>query len=129
MRRPLKQFVVDSTAFILFPSEGVPQCRIHIVVPRELAKECVACRPAEKVGARTQLNRDGCAQVTLLIIGTARPDVLPSWTGRRARHKTKQILVVEELIPETVRSGTPDVATVGFVGGFAVMMALDNALG
>jgi ZIP family zinc transporter len=38
-------------------------------------------------------------------------------------------VVVEELIPETVRSGTPDVATIGFVVGFAVMMALDNALG
>ena len=38
-------------------------------------------------------------------------------------------VVVEELIPETVRSGTPDVATLGFIVGFAVMMALDNALG
>lgn len=38
-------------------------------------------------------------------------------------------VVVEELIPETVRSGTTDVATLGFVGGFAVMMVLDNALG
>ena len=38
-------------------------------------------------------------------------------------------VVVEELIPETVRSGTIDVATLGFVVGFAVMMALDNALG
>lgn len=38
-------------------------------------------------------------------------------------------VVVEELLPETVRSGTPDVATLGFIGGFAVMMALDNALG
>jgi ZIP family zinc transporter len=38
-------------------------------------------------------------------------------------------VVVEELIPETVRSGTPDVATAGFIAGFAVMMALDNALG
>jgi ZIP family zinc transporter len=38
-------------------------------------------------------------------------------------------VVVEELIPETVRSGTIDVATLGFLGGFAVMMALDNALG
>jgi ZIP family zinc transporter len=37
-------------------------------------------------------------------------------------------VVVEELIPETVRCGTIDVATLGFVGGFAVMMALDNAL-
>jgi ZIP family zinc transporter len=36
-------------------------------------------------------------------------------------------VVVEELIPETARSGTVDVATVGFIGGFAVMMALDNA--
>lgn len=38
-------------------------------------------------------------------------------------------VVVEELIPETVRSGTTDVATLGFIGGFTVMMALDNALG
>jgi ZIP family zinc transporter len=38
-------------------------------------------------------------------------------------------VVVEELIPETVRSGTVDVATLGFIVGFAVMMALDNALG
>jgi ZIP family zinc transporter len=38
-------------------------------------------------------------------------------------------VVVEELIPETVRSGTIDVATLGFLAGFAVMMALDNALG
>lgn len=37
-------------------------------------------------------------------------------------------VVVEELIPETVRSGTPDVATLGFIGGFTIMMALDNAL-
>jgi zinc transporter, ZIP family len=38
-------------------------------------------------------------------------------------------VVVEELLPETVRSGTADVATLGFIVGFAVMMALDNALG
>jgi ZIP family zinc transporter len=38
-------------------------------------------------------------------------------------------VVVEELIPETVRTGTTDVATLGFIGGFAVMMALDNAFG
>jgi ZIP family zinc transporter len=38
-------------------------------------------------------------------------------------------VVVEELIPETVRSGTIDIATLGFIGGFAVMMSLDNALG
>jgi ZIP family zinc transporter len=38
-------------------------------------------------------------------------------------------VVVEELIPETVRSGTIDVATLGFILGFAVMMTLDNALG
>jgi ZIP family zinc transporter len=38
-------------------------------------------------------------------------------------------VVVEELLPETVRSGTADVATIGFIAGFAVMMTLDNALG
>lgn len=38
-------------------------------------------------------------------------------------------VVVEELLPETVRSGTIDVATMGFLGGFTVMMSLDNALG
>jgi ZIP family zinc transporter len=38
-------------------------------------------------------------------------------------------VVVEELIPETERSGNIDVATIGFIVGFTVMMALDNALG
>jgi ZIP family zinc transporter len=38
-------------------------------------------------------------------------------------------VVVEELIPETVRSGTIDIATLGFIAGFTVMMTLDNALG
>ena len=38
-------------------------------------------------------------------------------------------VVVEELIPETVRSGSIDVATLGFIIGFTVMMSLDNALG
>jgi ZIP family zinc transporter len=38
-------------------------------------------------------------------------------------------VVVEELIPETARSGTADIATIGFLVGFTVMMALDNALG
>ena len=35
-------------------------------------------------------------------------------------------VVVEELLPETTRSGNVDVATIGFVAGFAVMMALDQ---
>jgi ZIP family zinc transporter len=35
-------------------------------------------------------------------------------------------VVVEELLPETTRSGNVDVATVGFVVGFALMMALDQ---
>jgi zinc transporter, ZIP family len=35
-------------------------------------------------------------------------------------------VVVEELLPETTRSGNVDVATVGFVAGFALMMSLDQ---
>jgi ZIP family zinc transporter len=38
-------------------------------------------------------------------------------------------VVVEELLPETTRSGAADVATLGFIAGFVVMMTLDNALG
>lgn len=38
-------------------------------------------------------------------------------------------VVVEELIPETERTGHIDLATIAFIGGFAVMMALDNVLG
>jgi ZIP family zinc transporter len=38
-------------------------------------------------------------------------------------------VVVEEILPETVRAGTVDVATLGFIAGFTVMMTLDNALG
>ena len=35
-------------------------------------------------------------------------------------------VVAEELIPETTRSGNVDIATMGFVAGFAIMMALDQ---
>jgi ZIP family zinc transporter len=35
-------------------------------------------------------------------------------------------VVVEELLPETTRSGNVDVATVGFILGFGIMMALDQ---
>ncbi|MFW6202583.1 MAG: ZIP family metal transporter [Gemmatimonadota bacterium] len=38
-------------------------------------------------------------------------------------------VVVEELIPEAERGGNTDIATIGFMIGFAVMMALDNAVG
>ena len=36
-------------------------------------------------------------------------------------------VVVEELIPETERSGNVDIAAIGFIAGFVVMTALDNA--
>ena len=35
-------------------------------------------------------------------------------------------VVVEELLPETTRSGNVDIATLGFIVGFALMMALDQ---
>ena len=38
-------------------------------------------------------------------------------------------VVVEELLPETTRQGNTDVATLGFLTGFLVMMALDTSLG
>jgi ZIP family zinc transporter len=38
-------------------------------------------------------------------------------------------VVVEELIPESQRHGNTDLATLGVMGGFAVMMVLDVALG
>ena len=38
-------------------------------------------------------------------------------------------VVVEEVIPETQRDKYTDIATLGFVGGFIVMMTLDVALG
>lgn len=38
-------------------------------------------------------------------------------------------VVVEEVIPETQRDKYTDVATMGFIGGFAIMMILDVALG
>lgn len=38
-------------------------------------------------------------------------------------------VVVEELIPETERGGNTDIATLGFIVGFATMMALDNVFG
>jgi ZIP family zinc transporter len=38
-------------------------------------------------------------------------------------------VVVEEVIPETQQDRNTDIATLGFIGGFIVMMVLDVALG
>ena len=38
-------------------------------------------------------------------------------------------VVIEEVVPETQRDNFTDVATLGFIGGFIVMMSLDVALG
>ena len=38
-------------------------------------------------------------------------------------------VVAEELIPESQREGNVDLATMGVIGGFAIMMTLDVALG
>ena len=38
-------------------------------------------------------------------------------------------VVIEEVVPETQRDKYTDVATLGFIGGFLVMMTLDVALG
>jgi ZIP family zinc transporter len=38
-------------------------------------------------------------------------------------------VVVEEVIPETQQDRNTDLATLGFIGGFIVMMVLDVALG
>ena len=38
-------------------------------------------------------------------------------------------VVVEEVIPETQQDKYTDIATLGFIGGFIVMMCLDVALG
>lgn len=38
-------------------------------------------------------------------------------------------VVVEEVIPETQRDKYTDIATLGFIGGFLIMMTLDVALG
>ena len=38
-------------------------------------------------------------------------------------------VVVEEVIPETQRDKYTDIAVLGFIGGFVIMMILDVALG
>ena len=38
-------------------------------------------------------------------------------------------VVVEEVIPETQLDKYTDIATLGFIGGFIIMMILDVALG
>ena len=38
-------------------------------------------------------------------------------------------VVVEEVIPETQLDKNTDIATLGFIGGFIIMMILDVALG
>ena len=38
-------------------------------------------------------------------------------------------VVIEEVVPETQQDKYADLATLGFIGGFIVMMALDVSLG
>jgi len=38
-------------------------------------------------------------------------------------------VVVEEVIPETQLDNNTDIATLGFIGGFIIMMSLDVSLG
>ena len=38
-------------------------------------------------------------------------------------------VVIEEVIPETQRDKYTDIATLGFIGGFILMMSLDVGLG
>jgi ZIP family zinc transporter len=66
----------------------------------------------------------GVLGAALVLVSTA---VLPY--GMAFAAGAMLYVVVEELIPETVRSGNIDIATLGYIAGFAVMMALDNLLG
>jgi hypothetical protein len=57
----------------------------------------------------------------LLALAVATP-----WPRRRSR---RTFVVVEEVIPESQSGGHSDLATLGAMVGFAVMMTLDVALG
>jgi ZIP family zinc transporter len=65
----------------------------------------------------------GLGAAAVLAVGALLPYALAFAAGAML------YVVVEELIPETERGGNVDVATLGFILGFAIMMALDNALG
>lgn len=65
----------------------------------------------------------GLGAAAVLAVGALLPYALAFAAGAML------YVVVEELIPETERGGNVDVATLGFILGFALMMALDNALG
>ena len=60
----------------------------------------------------------------VLLVSTAQP-LLPYALAFAAG--AMLYVVVEEMIPEAARGGNIDRATLGFVGGFIVMMSLDNA--
>jgi ZIP family zinc transporter len=64
------------------------------------------------------------------VIGAALVLMSAAWLpyGMAAAAGAMLYVVVEELLPETERAGATDIATLGFIAGFAVMMALDNAL-
>ena len=65
----------------------------------------------------------GLGAAAVLAVGALLPYALAFAAGAML------YVVVEELIPETERGGNVDVATLGFILGFTIMMALDNALG
>jgi len=66
------------------------------------------------------------AVLGVLLVGVMRP-ILPYALSFAAGAMI--YVVVEEVIPESQNSGNSDISTLGAIGGFAIMMFLDVALG
>jgi ZIP family zinc transporter len=96
-----------------------------LAVSVPLRREGFTRRRALWYGQLSAIVEPVAAGIGALLIVWVRP-ILPY--GLAFAAGAMLFVVVEELIPETERAGNVDVATIGFIIGFATMMGLDAAL-
>ena len=94
--------------------------------PSSLRREGLSRARAFFYGQLSAIVEPVFAFIGALLVWAARP-VLPFALAFAAGAMI--FVVVEETVPESQASGNGDLATTGFLIGFAVMMALDVALG
>ena len=97
-----------------------------LAVSMPLRREGLSRQKAFLYGQLSAVVEPFFALIGALLVQIARP-VLPY--ARAYAAGAMIFVVVEEVVPESQSSGNGDLATMGVLFGFAVMMVLDVALG
>lgn len=97
-----------------------------LAVSMPLRREGLSCGKAFWYGQLSAAVEPVCSFIGALLVLAVRP-ILPFALAFTAGAMI--FITVEEVVPESHASGNGDAATMGFMAGFAVMMALDVALG